>query len=194
MDDAVETIEYRGHQIRVHTDENSFNPRKEFDNLNTMYCSHCRYLLGDVQVKSSEELKEKLQELGPHLSLPLYLYDHSGITMNTTGYSCPWDSGQVGIIAISIAKIKKVYGWKVLTKARREQILGYLRNEVEQYDQYLTGEVYGYVIRGSDEETIDSCWGFYGSDHKASGLLESARGAIDAELDKVGEQQVLAVA
>ena len=23
--------------------------------------------------------------------LPLYLYDHSGITMNTSGFSCPWD-------------------------------------------------------------------------------------------------------
>ena len=26
---------------------------------------------------------------------PLYLYDHGGITMNTTGFSCSWDSGQV---------------------------------------------------------------------------------------------------
>jgi hypothetical protein len=33
--------------------------------------------------------------------LPLYLYDHSGITMNTTGFSCPWDSGQVGWIYTS---------------------------------------------------------------------------------------------
>ena len=28
--------------------------------------------------------------------LPLYLFDHSGITMNTTGFNCRWDSGVVG--------------------------------------------------------------------------------------------------
>ena len=50
--------------------------------------------------------------------LPLSLFDHSGITMNTTGFSCPWDSGQVGWIYISYEKIRKEYNWKNLTKQR----------------------------------------------------------------------------
>ena len=35
---------------------------------------------------------------GYYTILPLYLYDHSGLSMNTSGFSCPWDSGQVGWI------------------------------------------------------------------------------------------------
>lgn len=46
------------------------------------------------------EVDERLMKVisQKFLMLPLYLYDHSGITMNTTGFSCPWDSGQVGWI------------------------------------------------------------------------------------------------
>jgi len=57
-----------------------------------------------------------------HIILPLYLYDHSGITMNTTGFSCGWDSGQVGYIVMSYEKIRKEYNWKNITKKRRTQI------------------------------------------------------------------------
>jgi hypothetical protein len=68
------------------------------------------------------------------------------ITINTGGYSCPWDSGQVGFIYASREKIREAYNWKVITKKREEKIRGYLRDEVKVYDQYLTGDVYGYKV------------------------------------------------
>lgn len=103
------------------------------------------------------------------IELPLYLYDHSGTTMSTGAFSCPWDSGKVGFIYIDREKIKAEYGWKVLTTKRREQLEKYLRNEVQTYDQYLTGEVYGLQIETQDNETgeweeTDACWGFFGED------------------------------
>ena len=33
------------------------------------------------------------------------------------------------------------------------------------YDQYLTGDVWGYVIEDSESHEIESCWGFYGEDY-----------------------------
>ena len=30
------------------------------------------------------------------------------------------------------------------------------------YDQYLTGQVYGYVVEDQERNRLDSCWGFYG--------------------------------
>lgn len=112
------------------------------------------------------------------IELPLYLYDHSGITMSTGSFSCPWDSGQVGFIYIDREKITKEYGWKVLTAKRREKIEEYLRNEVKTYDDYLTGNVYGFVVEQLDNETgeweqTDSCWGFFGDDPVESGLCDS---------------------
>ena len=174
---------YNGYTIEIHTDEDPMNPR-ENDNLGTMVCYHRRYDLGDKHDHGNQDsFKEYLKKNEKHIiMLPLYLYDHSGITMNTTGFSCPWDSGMVGIIYVSKEKVRKEYGWKVLTKARIEKIKEYLKGEVKEYDQFLTGEVYGYVVKDSTGKEIHSCWGYWGSDHEAH-LLPSARGEVDATIE-----------
>ncbi|MFR9543614.1 MAG: hypothetical protein SNH27_16395, partial [Rikenellaceae bacterium] len=70
-----------------------------------------------------------------------------------------------GIIAVDIDRIRKEQGWKNITKERREKVESWLEAEVKLYDQYLTGDVYGYTISecdNEDNELDDSCWGFYG--------------------------------
>lgn len=119
--------------------------------------------------------------------LPLFLYDHSGITMSTGSFSDRWDSGQVGWIFISVRKAKEEYGWKVLTKARRKQIETYLRNEVETYDAYLTGQVFGYVLEDAQGEELESCWGFFGEDHWKEELKDIA----EYHLKKQAEEREL---
>lgn len=155
--------------IKIQQDEYPENPRTEWDNLGTMVCFHGRYNLGDEHDYRSndysgwEELeKELIEEEDPAAILPLYLYDHSGITMSTGPFSCPWDSGQVGFIFVSKEKARKEYGWKRFTKKRVEKLEEYLRNEVKVYDQYLTGDVWCFSIEDEDGEVVDSCCGFYG--------------------------------
>ena len=111
--------------------------------------------------------------------LPLYLYDHGGITMRTTGFSCPWDSGQVGFIYATKETLRKEYSVKRVTKATIKRAEKCLKGEVETYDDYLTGNVWGYDIEITGSETCptcghtahptdfeDSCWGFYGDPRK----------------------------
>lgn len=104
-----------------------------------------------------------LDEIGQKfVVLPLYLYDHSGLTMNTTGFSCPWDSGQVGWIYVSREDALTELGGTRLTAEKREQAENLLRGEVNTYDLYLRGECYGYELYKHDN-LEDSCWGFLGS-------------------------------
>jgi hypothetical protein len=119
--------------------------------------------------------------------LPLYLYDHSGITMNTTGFSCNWDSGQVGFIYADYEDIKKEYGWKRMTKARIELIEERLTCEVKEYDQYLRGECYGFITEVKDGEEIDSCWGFLG-DYE-NDCLSEAKSMCDYLHDQTRKQR-----
>jgi len=182
-ENPVETIEYRGFNINIYYDSDPINPRAEWDNFGAMVCFHSRYNLGDNHDFSSPEDFEEFAKENKLIILPLYLYDHSGITISTGPFSCPWDSGQVGWFYVEEEKAKKEWGWKVLTKERREKIVKYLEGEVEVYDQYLTGQVYGYIIEPKDEnskiECDDSCWGFYGYDHNKNGLLDYAKPSID---------------
>lgn len=94
--------------------------------------------------------------------LPLYLYDHSGITMSTSSFSCPWDSGQVGYIYMTMERARKE--WSGTDEEIRTKALACLEAEVKVYDDYLTGEVYGYVIEDDEGEEVESCWGFYGEE------------------------------
>jgi hypothetical protein len=173
--------------FRMFQDDYPESPR-DWDNLGTMACFHRRYTLGDKDIPFSsddfngwDEMEEYiLKSLDAAVVLPLYLYDHSGITMNTTGFNCRWDSGQIGFIYITKDKIMKEYGVKRIRRQLKEKVEKMLVNEVEVYDQYLTGDVYCFSIvkvtkcdEGHEHETTeDSCSGFYGYDIKINGILD----------------------
>ena len=168
MNEPIDTIEKNGYTGEIYPNQDAESPR-EWDNVGIMICFHKRYSLGDKHdLKSNsfggwEEVKEYLiKEMKAKIILPLYLYEHSGITISTTPFSCRFDSGQVGFIYTTAEKIKEAYGVKHITKKVLEKATKCLQGEVETYDQYLTGEVYGYKVFDEYGEEYDSCWGFYG--------------------------------
>lgn len=107
--------------------------------------------------------------------LGLYLYDHSGITISASAFNDPWDSGQIGFAYLTRADVVKEFGkWDKRTREKaRKLILG----EVDTYDDYLTGNVYGYVVLDENGKDTDSCWGFYGDYNKY--VLDQAREIAD---------------
>ncbi len=114
-----------------------------------------------------------------YIILPLGLLDHSGITMyvGSGAHSCDyggWDSGQVGFIYMTKAKAIEEWGKKRLTKHVRAMAEKCLRCEVQTYDQFLTGDVYGFVISDSEGNDVDSCWGHFGIDYAKEAAVEAA--------------------
>jgi hypothetical protein len=169
-----------GRIIEVIQDNDAQNPREEWDNFGTMICFHRRYTLGDKhKYDSPDEAMAAVKKQGIGLLLPMYMYDHSGITIRTTPFSCPWDSGQIGFIYITKAKLREEYSVKRVTKKIIEKARLNLLAEVTTYNQFLTGETFGFKTYANEEakdagEEQDSCWGFYGSDILENGILEQA--------------------
>jgi hypothetical protein len=173
--------------VSVQYDEHADNPRHWGSALGNMVCWHSKYNLGDKH--DFQEPQDFDLTTDNNVMLPLYLYDHSGITMSTSTFGCRWDSGQVGWYHVSHADIEKEYGAfndETIKKAEERLI-----DEVKLYDLYLTGEVFGYTIQRKvyDAETNemklqheDSCWGFYGS-HDKSGIID-AISDFDKDLGK----------
>lgn len=150
-----------GYTVKVVQDDDAENPREAWDNAGTVaLLSRCRYAFGDEQL-SHEEL-DSIANDKSNIVLPVYIYDHSGITINTTGFACPWDSGQVGIIYISRKDAVKEWGKTICTAAVVHKAREYLKGEIETLDQYLTGRVFGYVVEDPQGEETESCWSFYG--------------------------------
>jgi hypothetical protein len=95
-----------GRVLKIYTDPEPLNPRTDYDNFGHMVCFHRRYSLGDEDhgiqeddFSSWNELENLLRkEKGAVEVLPMYIYDHSGITVRTHSFADQWDSGQVGFI------------------------------------------------------------------------------------------------
>jgi hypothetical protein len=152
--------------LNIVRDIDPMNPRED-EHLGTMVCWHRRVTLGDVQTKldpvrcANEEIPEN------SVVLPLYLYEHSGMTIRTTPFSDPWDSGQVGWIYADPDKVAKELDLSRPADLIRKKVEAILRSEVRIYDLYLQDEVWGYMY---GEE---SCWGFLGDTLEETGLKDS---------------------
>jgi len=84
-----------------------------------------------------------------------------------------------------------------VTKEMLNKATEYLESEVKTYDKFLTGEVYGVVIKYGEEER-DSCWGFYGQEYaqeyaeeEAPAMAEYVRKGIEREKDEWSEIMAL---
>jgi len=171
-------------KLRIIQDSTPQSPR-DWDNLGTIVYWHRNYKLGDEYVDPYDEVNIDFDKT---VYLPVYLYDHSGLTINTTGFSCPWDSGQVGYIYVDKTKLQKEYGWKRVSQSREKMIEEYLRGEIETFDQFLRGDIYGYILEDEDGNEVDSCWGFFGSDPTENGMAEHL-GSYEYEVQEKIEYQ-----
>lgn len=219
MDDN--TIPYRGHKIVLAVDDDPIDPREDGHSFGTMICFHRRYSLGDKHEYSDPDdmfmalagalpnrkhhhpVSELLGDGSKYKIVwePLYLYDHSGITMSTKPFSCPWDSGQVGIIYATYDKVRENYQLgpdDQITAEIIEQAEELLKAEVATYDEYIRGEVFYYStyapLKGVDdpecglteeddgfwnEEAVDSCGNCFGRDY----TIQYAKECLDGILD-----------
>jgi hypothetical protein len=163
-------------------DDCAESPR-EWDNLTKMLFFGKHKHLGDKHNINADdyngwnELEEAIKkEYDVVMIKKVYAYIHSGMTISTQPFSCPWDSGVLGFVIITKADLRKEYNWKVLTQKRINEVYNRLDNimdgEVKVLDYYVSGDVYGFRIEDKNGDIEDSCYGFYGYDIKNNGILD----------------------
>jgi len=154
-----------GNTLEIYRDDHGESPR-EWDNLSTMYCWHRRYTLGDTQADLPDDMDVAT------IMINIYAYTKGGISIATHPFMCQWDSGQLGIAIVTPEEVIANYG--DFSQESQQKAIKCIESEVEVYNYYLQGEVYGYSLKDSEGEEIDSCFGFYGDDFASNGLYEHA--------------------
>ena len=183
--ESVHEETYRGLKIEIIPDDgHGCHPRQDCDNFTTMVCFHRRYDLGDKHEYTPESLREYFRDEKELVAIPLYLYDHSGISISCRSFigraqHAEWDSGQVGFIYMTKKSVLENWPnckqWRVKAQKVMEQ-------DVKVYDDYLRGNVYGYRILNAGGEELDSCWGYIG-DHDGY-ILKEAKSIVDYMTNK----------
>jgi hypothetical protein len=109
---------------------------------------------------------------------PIYMYDHSGQTISLSPFGCRWDSGCCGYIFVFKDKILNDFE-RATEDNWRDIAYEIIQSEIDIYDSYIQGEVYGYCLEeghtvehkdlitgaiwtSTEYELVDSCCGFYG--------------------------------
>lgn len=164
---AITTTDGRKLRLVIEQDQFPEDPRS-WDNLGTMLCCHREYQLGDCN--SNRETEEQLAEIcrkygksdeeidemtfaeevqfildqDDVCGLPLYITDHSGISMQTYRFDA-WDSSFVGLIFVekdfylAQACLKDEEDWKAKAKKM-------LEGEIKTYSDFLEGNVYQWTL------------------------------------------------
>ena len=196
--EILETIEGTGGlRAHIYQDEDPSNPRDD-DNLGRIATVNLsRHHLADEgeaylpeDLSGWDEVEGYLRrERQAVVILPVYLYDHSMISIGTEtfvgrAHHASWDSGQVGFIYATKNDILDNFMAKNLTERILAHTKHYLEGEIKIFDQFLRGEVYGYqVVRkcpdcGRDDHAdLGSCWGYYGVEE----AREAAMAALEAK-------------
>lgn len=166
---AIKTISYRGKEIEIHQDDDAQSPQEDGDNGLFLVANHRDFYVpepGEKRITDDfQTIVERYRKT--HWVFPLEAYIHSGVVLALSGCGNfpdrQWDVSQLG--AVFAAKKE----WR-LSKAARKAAESY----VETWNQYLGGEVYGYVVGD------DSCWGFYGMEY----CIQEAKSAADYQVEQ----------
>ena len=198
--EAVKQVEYKGYKINIYQDEN-------YDDLED-WGDESLFLVGyhrDFTVDRSRRNKEGRSEGGISQELAqciarggkyedgsrndeaaeyvnkyhvfgLEAYIHSGVCLALSNEGQfpdrQWDVSQLGLVFVS----KKE--WRIRKKARKAAL-----GLIKEWNDYLSGNVYGYMIEDKEGNESGGCWGYYGDyDDKSNDLISSAKSEIDYQV------------
>lgn len=201
MSYTVKEIQVKGKVVKI-VQDNCIDSPREWDNLARMIFTGGHSHLGDkhgVDFNQFFESRQDFIDKGEQIvrkhfgdvviCYPVHLYEHSGTSISidyTYPYNCRWDSGTIGFAIVTKEDIRKNFGIKRVTKEYIDKADRILKGEVEVLNQYVMGEVYGFIVEDEEGNHIDSCYGFYGSDFEENGMMDYLDEELVAELTKEG--------
>lgn len=178
-----EVFEYRGIKINIEYDPSPCSPEEDD-------CDDC-FLIGDARclnVKSSsldiDHVRDVIEEnkrmfVDGYWIFPVSIYEHGGVALSL-GEVHGWDYSN-GWAFVAVKRQAK-WSWQ------KEEALKIAEEVIDEWNQYLSGDVYGYKIE--DIYIIgDSCWGYYGED-SIPDMIAEAEGCIDYYFEKQLKQHI----
>lgn len=170
--------------VKIYQDENMDSPQDWGDDALFLVANHRNFCVREKDItdeviseifmpeedaetnlyaERAKELKKQYHVFG------LEAYIHSGVVLALSRegnfVDRQWDVSQLGAVFVKKTEAR--------TRASAKKMAQGL---IETWNQYLSGDVYGFMIEDAEGNHLESCWGFYGMDAVEEGANESAEG------------------
>jgi len=185
MEDVMYEEKFRGLQIKIYQDDADESPGEYGDNNLFLVGYHREFTVEKDQIITKQDLvlcftnpkeldedeKAEVEYLRSKYHIfGLEAYIHSGVCLALSREGDfpdrQWDVSQLGAVLVAREE------WKEEADARNAAL-----SLIDTWNDYLSGNIYGYVIEDAAGEHIDSCWGYYGE--YEAGALAEARSIVD---------------
>ena len=124
---------------------------------------------------------------------PISIYDHSGASIwlgGTAGHVDErWDCSTIGFAYVEKCTAKKEGALRAGKdglynghKTWQDWANAMMEAEMEVYDNYVKGNCYGWCIEDDNDDVIESCGGYYGTDYDDE--YKECEGIIDAYIEE----------
>lgn len=147
------------YKIKVIQDMNADSPDIWRDEERFLVYDHRQFSVQRKGFNAREifEATKKKKTFNGYWVFPVYAYIHGGVALSVGSHNFPdarWDVSMSGFALIK--RESGTYTEKTAFKAAEGLI--------EEWNQYLSGDVYGYKIVDENDDEIESNWGYYGSE------------------------------
>lgn len=174
-------------KIEIWHDDCADSPR-EWDNLGEFCIYSNRNFQNESEFNPDDDDFSFKSLKNEYVMLPVSVYDHSGVSIYIGAPCDRWDSCCIGYYICSKDKIRSEYGVKRITKKLVEKVKRRMESEVETFNAWVNGYVYGFTLVHNGEEE-DSMGGFFDDSGKYKGFVEDMyeyfpkefKGAFSAE-------------
>lgn len=153
------------------------SPRTWCDNLGTYIRVNNNYISPDTNKdfeKAIKETADQANNVEHHMKLikkhiedytyekvsfiiPISVYIHGGVSFSV-GSRNGWDTSNDGFYIVTHNDLKRL-GLSKWT--RKDKMIRLIQYELDLYEKWGNGEVYGFLLEDEDKNIIDSCSGFY---------------------------------
>lgn len=178
----AERIYYNGYWINIYYDELVDSPSEWGDGGLFLVHYHRDCWIEEKEYITKDEIadwyrgeNEEIEER--YWIWPVSAYIHSGVVLSIgSGRHFPdqqWDVSHVGAVLASKEEFED-----------EEKAHQACESLVELWNDYLSGNIYGYYLENEENNSIEcGCSGYYG-DYEKSGLLDEAKKEIDREIEE----------
>ncbi len=149
-------------KLRIEQDTDAQSPADYGDDGLFLVSAHRDFFVPPSPKARNFDLQAEIDERkATHHCFLVEAYIHGGVHLSLANCgNYPDRQWDVSLCACVFAAKNE---WKTKASARKAAL-----SKVEEWNQYLSGDVWGCVVEDDNGTHLDSCWGFYGREYAES--------------------------